>query len=186
MQSYPESIGAGETKIFPSGKRFLLRNCASVVSIIVIGKNGQRLDTLSGIKSIEYHAPEGFRHLEITSAAAQNLDILIGHSDDARILAIDGTIAVNIVAATGLNSITSTVVNSNGSTIIAAKANRKRITIHAMIDNVFEIYVGATDSWAGIRLQPGEKHTMYSTALIRIRALSGTPDCYYSYLEEVI
>ena len=75
-------------------------------------------------------------------------------------------------------------VTTTSGQVVAARANRKSLTILASPDNTADVYVGASGVDAatpanGFRLQAGASITLSTVAAVHADAVSGTQTIYY-------
>lgn len=191
-RNYVQALGAGESINLPAGVFFMIRTAASALDVETIGNPGAPVRFL-GIGAGSRFGPvapgEGWKLLRVTSAAAQNIEIIIsddGLFDLANAVTVVGAVPVVVAPNSGITASGADVsVNTGNASSIAANLSRRAITIGALKANTGEIRVQSTGAGAnrGIELQPGQSVTLNNTAAIDVRNDSGAAQSYYAFEE---
>lgn len=187
-RNYSQAIGAGESINLPAGVFFMIRTAASALDVETIGNAGAPV-RFSGIGAGSRFGPvapgEGWRLLRVTSAAAQNIEIIIsddGLFDLANAVTIVGAAPVSVTPNTGFTASGADVARATGGAdSIAANLSRKSITIGALSTNTGSLRVQTPGAGAnrGRELQPGMTVTYNNTAALDIRNDSGASQTYW-------
>ena len=157
MQTFDQSLTAGQTCYMPGGFQFLLLASSADVDVTFFGPNKEHLDEAKGIKqglSVKYK--DGFSSVEITSAVIQTIKIGISSIASAEYnqlpdLSIEAPAEFISIADVSLN-------NGSITTLLAANTSRRKTMISSLVANIVEIRVGDSNTTAsrGTPLQPGE------------------------------
>jgi len=192
-QNFAFAIGAGATVRLPAGRYFMVRTAASAIDIVTEGSNTgspvRFLNIGAGTKFGPVEEGKGWRNLLVTSAAAQNLEIVIsddGLFDIANAVSVLGVASVAVQPNTGITASGADVsVTTGNASSIAANLSRKAITIGALSTNTGSIRVQSAGAGAnrGIELQAGQSVTLTNTAAIDVRNDSGASQSYYAFEE---
>lgn len=191
-RNYAQAIGAGESINLPAGVFFMIRTAASALDVETLGNNGAPI-RFTGIGAGSRFGPvspgEAWRLLRVTSAAAQNIEIIIsddGLFDLANAVTIVGAASVAVAPNTGITASGADVARATGGAdAIAANLSRKAITIGALSTNTGSLRIqspvaGANRGW---ELQPGMTLTLTNTAAFNVRNDSGASQSYWIFEE---
>jgi hypothetical protein len=184
-RTYSYSIGAGGTAVAPGGRFFYVKSATSSINISTRGTPSSPVDFIgvgAGLKFGPVEADKTWRFLDITSAVAQVVEIVI--SDDAE---VDIASTVNVAGSVMVTDVPSTLVatpariatNITTDTVLAAaNLTRRRVTIQNPSGNSDSVNVGPDGSLSttrGVELEPGMSFEFATTAAISARAVTGTP-----------
>jgi hypothetical protein len=176
-RNYLQTLGAGQVIRLPAGRFFMVRTASAPLDITAEGRPGAPVDFI-GITAGSRFGPlpegMGWRHLRVTSASAQNVEIIIsddGDFDVANTVSVAGAVATTDVPSSSIVATANTTVGVSSSLDIAANLSRRRITICNDLNSQTHVWVRDQTGTAsgGIQLAPGMAVTLETTAAIRIR-----------------
>lgn len=192
-RNFIQTLGAGETIRLPRGRFFFVRTAASALDIATEGNPGAPV-TFAGIGAGSKFGPvaedQGWKFLRITSAAAQNIEIIIsddGNFDVANTVTVSGSVNVLSTPAATIATPARATRATGGADTIAANLSRRRITICNPSDNASPglLYVQAVGTGAGrgYPLDTGTSVQIETTAALDVRNDSGV-SVDYTVFEE--
>lgn len=182
-RNFSQTLGAGETITLPGGRYFYIRTAAAALDITARGNAASPVQFIgigAGSKFGPVAEGEGWRFLDIRSATAQNIEIII--SDDGNFeVASTVTVSGSVTTAEAPSSAVATPARitraTGGATNIAANLSRKRLTICNPSDNATPglLYVQAVGAGAqrGYALDSGMSVEIRTTAALDVRNDSG-------------
>lgn len=142
--------------------RNLQRKASSVTNIRNVG---------AGFKFIRDRGDE-WQNLEITSALAQTIEIILS-DDDVEIANAVSVTGTAVVAAQPSTTMTDTVdanTASGAEVVIAANSSRRRITIGVLSTSANPVRVSFTGgAGRGIEIAPGTQYTFETIAALTVR-----------------
>lgn len=177
-----QAIGAGGTIFLGQGRIFYVKTCASAINIIArkIGTSSSVINIRNigaGFKFIR-ELGQGWDTLEITSAAAQNLEIILS-DDDVEIsnaVSVVGVASVSVAAYTAIVANTQLVVANTNKQSVAANLSRKAITLanpSTLVQGSVFLQSPAAGPGLGIEIQNGTFLTINNTDAFDLRNDSG-------------
>lgn len=158
MSYIVETFTAGETKrLTIPGRFFLIMAAASAVDVSFFS-NRQRLnETVKNVGTgFSFQARDSFDEVELTSAAAQTVTVLIS---DGRVEFASAVNVTNLPASNGaFTNSRATVLTSGVSTLLAANANRRAVLVqNNSLADAIRLTMDGVDPTAaqGIRIAAG-------------------------------
>jgi len=135
-RNYLQTLGAGDKVRFPAGRYFFIRTAASALDITTEGNPGAPVQLLgigAGTKFGPLPDGQGWKQLLISSAAAQNIEIIIsddGLFDVANAVTVNGSPTVQSLPAGALADTAPVAVpNAAQTPIVPANLSRRRVGI---------------------------------------------------------
>lgn len=134
-RNFAQTMSAGQTIQLPPGRYFYLKTAATPVDIVAQGNTGSPA-YFSGLTSGAKFGPvaegQGWKQLDLTSAAAQAIEIII--SDDglfeiANTVSIVGPVDVIDIATAVVDQGTVNNPDAANTQIVATNTSRRRVTI---------------------------------------------------------
>lgn len=185
-RNYVFTIGAGATVPLPAGRFFYVRTAAAAIDIVTQGNPGAPVSFIgvgAGAKFGPVAEGQGWRFLNVTSASAQNLEIIVsddGNFEIASAVTITGAVTVAESPSGAVATPAAVAVVTATASTIAANLSRRRITICALSTNTGSMFVQAVGAGAGrgVELQPGLFLELKTTASIDVRNDSGANQTY--------
>jgi hypothetical protein len=182
-RTYAYQIGAGATAVAPGGRFFYVKAASSAIDVRTRGTPSSPVDFIgvgAGLKFGPVDADKAWRFLDITSAAAQVVEIVI--SDDAE---VDIASTVNVAGSVMVTEVPSTVIASPARVpvttaqmlVIGANLTRRRLTVQGISTNSDSVNLGPAgqvSATRGLELQRGQTIEFASTAALYAWAVSGT------------
>lgn len=169
------TISAGQTVRAPRGRLFFVKTAANPLSITASGRPGAPIkfsNITAGLKYGPVDESEHWEYLEITSATAQTIEIIIGDDDVevAGTVSVAGTVTVSEPGYAGNTvSVDISVPTGVSTAILAPSSSRKTCIVGSLSTNPGSVrigYGGAIGATQGIELQPGEKITIPTQASV--------------------
>jgi hypothetical protein len=189
------SLTAGVTTYFGQGRIWYLKAATSAVTI-VCRKSGQGSTTVRSFISVaagfkfKAELGDGWDILEMTSAASQNIEFILG-DDDVEVsnaVTVNGSVTTSVSPSSTVTSVADLSVAAAGNSVIAANLSRKRIWIGSLSNNAptdaLNLRVAETNAARGFELQPGTYEKFETTAALTIRNSSATTAQTYWIFEE--
>jgi hypothetical protein len=192
-RNFLQVLGAGGQATLPAGRYFFVKQATFPITITTKGNTGSPV-TFSNIGAGSKFGPvaegQGWRELQIDSAAAQTLEIII--SDDglfevANSVTVAGAVQVQDIPSAGLTDTSDTALASGAESTIPANGARARITIGVPSNALNSVRVSqAGGAGRGIEIQPGTNQTFPTTGALKVRNdnLFGTGAATSWYAEE--
>jgi hypothetical protein len=176
-RNYVQAIGAGATIRLPAGRYFYVKSAAAVLDIETWGNTGAPV-RFTGVPAGSKFGPvqegQGWRYLLVTSAAAQNIELII--SDDGNFeIASAVTVVGGVVTAEAPYSTiadTADVTQASGTeTVIAANLSRRMIEIGVLstAGNGVRVSQAGGANTRGHEIQPGTSKPFETTAALIVR-----------------
>ena len=180
-QKFTFSVGAGSVTRLPAGRYFMILAATSAIDVTAEGNPGSPLRFIgigAGTKFGPVGEGEGWRQLLISSAGAQNLEVVIsddGLFDLANTVTIAGVPNVSIQPASAIASPAADVITTGAALAVGANLSRKVITISSLSTGTGSVFIQATGAGAGrgIELQPGQSVALTNTSAFDVRNDSG-------------
>lgn len=185
------AIGAGATAKLPGGRYFYVRTAANAIDIETEGNQGSPnkfLGVGAGAKFGPIKEGADWRYLNVTSASAQNLEIIIsddGNFEIASAVTIAGAVTIAESPSGTVATPAAVVRATGGADTIAANLSRRRISICALSTNTGSLFIQAVAAGAGrgIELQAGMTLEFKTTAALDVRNDSGANQTYSTFEE---
>lgn len=173
---YSQTIGAGETIRLPAGRYLFVEQAASALNLSTQGNTASPV-TLTGVGAGAIFGPvaegQGWKYLDVFSAAAQNIKIWLSDDGDFRVanaVTVSGVAQVQPLPAAALADTADTAQAVNTQTAIAANLSRRRITIGVLSTSVNGVRVSqAGGAGRGQEIQPGMSATFEGTYALFVR-----------------
>ena len=173
---FSQAIGAGATIRLPAGRYFYVKTAASALNLTTSGNTGSPA-TFENIGAGAKFGPvaegQGWRFLDVFSAAAQNIEIAISDDGNFEIASAVTVAGLANVAVAPSATLADTVDNAQASatqTAIAANLSRRRITIGVLSTALNSVRVSQAGGAArGEEIQPGMTRTFETTAALIVR-----------------
>jgi hypothetical protein len=192
-QNFAFAIGAGASIRLPAGRFFMVRTATAALDITTEGNPGSPLRFIgmtAGTRFGPVEIGQGWRFLIITSASAQNVEIVIsddGLFDVANTVTVSGAVAVSEVTSSvvnGWNSADITITTGNANAFGSSPV-RKRITIGSLSTNTGSVRITAAGGAAnrGLELQPGMYVELRTSVGFDVRNDSGASQTIW-WMEE--
>lgn len=178
-KSYTLNFTAAGMLPLPQGRFFMIKSATSALSISARRRDGQPVEFVNVGAGLQYNSLEtlGWYSLEVTSAAAQVVEIII--SDEASVtfanlVSVAGSVTVQDQPFATFAPPADASIASAASLDIAANAARRAIVIGSLASNApattnLRVRDQAGTTAAGVELQPGTSVRIPTTAALRIR-----------------
>lgn len=184
-------MGAGETVRAPRGRLFFIKSASSPLSIGVAGRPGAPIKMTNigaGLKYGPVAPGEEWQYLELTSALAQTVELIVSDDDVeiANVVSVAGVAAVTIAPSSTVATVADVSIANGGTHSIAADAARKRITLQAPSTNTGSLRIAETGAAAaarGLELQPGMSYELATTAGLDVYNGSGASQALAKFAE---
>jgi hypothetical protein len=170
-KSYTLALQAGVTAQLPAGTIFLIAAAVAALSIVATSLGNATEDTeLTGVGAgFKYKAAsgDGWDLLNVTSATAQSVTIIVGDDDVSfsNAVTVTGVAVVQALPSSTISDLPAVVTGAGTGALIAANPSRRRVRVFANPANTGTVFIRKTGGANDVAfVQPGTDETFETTA----------------------
>jgi hypothetical protein len=174
---YAQAIGAGATIRLPAGRYFYIKTATFALTIVCSGNTvspATFINIGAGAKFGPVAEGQGWRYLDVSSANAQSVEIVIsddGNFEIASAVTVAGTASFAELPSSLVTSTLDLTLATATETTLAGNLTRRRIVVGVLSTSPQPVRVRSAGAMAsgGEEIQPGMTREFKTTADLTIR-----------------